>query len=352
MNNISWIPKKDIDINSINTLLIDSIKINQFTNYGPNVILLEKIIKEKLFIEDNKDVIVVSNASVGIQCLASAIEYYDKKKINWATQSFTFPPSAQGLLNDVKIVDIDNDYGLNLDEIDESINGIIVTNIFGNIVDIDKYIEYSQKYNKYLLFDNAATAYTFYKNKNCLNYGIGSIISFHHTKPFGFGEGGAIIVDKKYSNTIRKLINFGIELEENNYFYKYGNNYKMSDISAVYIIQYLNNNLNNILTKHLELLNYFKKKIIELEVNSFKLFPSFNDDDKITLSCFSLIFNKYDDNIRLKLLENNIFCRKYYYPLKNTKNAINLYNNILCLPCTIDLTFDDIDNIFKIILEN
>ena len=31
------------------------------------------------------------------------------------------------------------------------------------------------------------------------------------------------------------------------------------------------------------------------------------------------------------MLENNIFNRKYYIPLQDTKNAIDTYNKILCL---------------------
>ena len=92
-----------------------------------------------------------------------------------------------------------------------------------------------------------ATPYTFFKGKNSCNFGIGATISFHHTKPLGFGEGGAIIVDKKYEKNIRCLINFGIDLTEK-YWVKEGNNYKMSDISAVYILQYLDN-FNLILSK-------------------------------------------------------------------------------------------------------
>jgi dTDP-4-amino-4,6-dideoxygalactose transaminase len=95
------------------------------------------------------------------------------------------------------------------------------------VVDIDKYTLWTKKYNKILIFDNAATAYTFYKGKNCLNYGNGCIISFHHTKPFGFGEGGAIIVDKKYEHSIKCLNNFGIDLTDK-YWVKEGNNYNMS----------------------------------------------------------------------------------------------------------------------------
>ena len=55
---------------------------------------------------------------------------------------------------------------------------------------------------------------TFYKGRNSCNYGNGSIISFHHTKPFGFGEGGAIIIDSKYEEGARRLINFGISNEK------------------------------------------------------------------------------------------------------------------------------------------
>ena len=96
------------------------------------------------------------------------------------------------------IVDIDEGGGLDLSKVPADSDGIIVTNIFGNVVDIDKYVEWAEKNKKFLVFDNAATAYTFYKGKNSCNYGSGSILSFHHTKPFGFGEGGCIVIDKKY----------------------------------------------------------------------------------------------------------------------------------------------------------
>jgi dTDP-4-amino-4,6-dideoxygalactose transaminase len=347
--NINWIPQKKININLVNELLEKCLETNQFTNYGPNVKLLEEIIMREFEIENDKEVIVVSNASIAIQCLASSIEKYENTKINWATQSFTFPPSAQGTLNESKILDIDLDGGIDLTEIDDSINGLIVTNIFGNIVDIDKYVNYCNLNNKFLIFDNAATPYTFYKNRNCLNYGVGSIISFHHTKPIGFGEGGAIIVDKKYSEIARKLTNFGIQLDKDNYFSRLGNNYKMSEISAVYIIQYIKDNFQYLKNKHIELYSYIKNKIQEIPNCNFYLFPSFHSDYKILSSCFTLLFKDYNDNVRLKLLENNIFCRKYYEPLKNTNNAIDIYSRILCITCNKDMDIKDIDKIITII---
>jgi dTDP-4-amino-4,6-dideoxygalactose transaminase len=341
---INWVPNKQINKQRINELLQNSIETGKFTNNGPNNQLLEQIIKEKLQIDDNKAVIAVTNGSVALHALSSGIEYYHKQKLNWATQSFTFPPSAQGTLSNAIIVDIDKDGGLNLDELNDTIGGIIVTNIFGNIVDIEKYEKWAKDNNKFLLFDNAATPFTFYKGKSCCNYGHGCTISFHHTKPLGFGEGGAIIVDKKYENNIRYLNNFGINLIED-YWVSEGNNYKMSDISAIYIIQYLDN-FTTIVNTHQQLYTYFKEQISTLNL-PLKLFPSFHDNDNIMPSCFCLLFNNYNDNVRLKLLENDIFCRKYYHPLKETKNTLEIFNKILCLPCTVDMKKSDIDTIIS-----
>ena len=105
-------------------------------------------------------------------------------------------------------------------------------------------------------------------------------------------------LDKKYEKNIRCLNNFGFLLEKN-LWVREGNNHKMSDISAVYIIQYLDN-FDNIVKIHKDLYQYFKEKITKLKL-PIKLFPSFHDDDKIMPSCFCLLFDNYDDNIRFKL---------------------------------------------------
>lgn len=61
------------------------------------------------------------------------------KKMRWVTQDFTFPASAQGILDEAAIVDIDEGGGLNLNLVDTAnCDGIIVTNVFGNVVDIVK----------------------------------------------------------------------------------------------------------------------------------------------------------------------------------------------------------------------
>lgn len=347
---LKWVPNKNIDNELVNKLFKKSIESNHFTNNGPNVHLLESFIRNKFNIENDKSVILVTNGAVGLHSITSGMQYTENNTIKWATQSFTFPPSAQSNLSSVEIIDIDRDGGIDLELINDDINGIIITNIFGNVVDIDKYTEWAKKNNKYIVFDNAATAHTFYKGKNCVNYGNGCVISFHHTKPFGFGEGGAIIVDKKYETAIRCLNNFGIGLTDK-YWVKEGNNNKMSDISAVYILQFLMNNFDKIVSHHNDLYNYVKEKMAKYDdkITTWKLFPSFHGDGVIVPSCLCLLFNNYKDHIRIKLLENNIYCRKYYYPLKNTKVACEIFDSILSISFTTETTKKDIDNIFKLV---
>ena len=347
---INWVPKKSINHNLVKTYLSNTEETGHFTNYGPNVRLLEEKTRQYFEIDETKAVIVVNNGSTAIQVLAAAIEYVQNRDLKWATQGFTFPPSAQCNLSDVAIVDIDREGGIDIAQIDDSIDGVIITNIFGNVVNIDKYETWARENNKYLIFDNAATCYTFYKVKYCVNYGVGCGISFHHTKPFGFGEGGAIIVDKKYEQAVRCLINFGIGLTSE-YFVKEGTNGKMSDVSAVYILQYWDTMFDTIIKKHNELYKYFKDEMKRRNITYFKLFPSFHDDDKIVPACISILFDKYDDAYEKIILDAGIFCRKYYHPLKNLPNSQYIYDHILCVPCTIDMTREDIDKILSIIIK-
>jgi dTDP-4-amino-4,6-dideoxygalactose transaminase len=326
---MSWIHKKTINHSKINERLQKCVETGQFTNNGYNVKDLEFFIRKNFKINHEKAVICVANATVGLWGLCNSIEFNDNIKINWCSQSFTFPSSVQGLLKNTKIVDIDENGGLDLNLVPNECNGIIVTNIFGNVVDISKYEKWAKEKNKYLIFDNAATAYTFYKGQNSCNYGVGCIISFHHTKPFGFGEGGAIIVDNKYEEAVRRLINFGISNEKQLKWNSFGGNYKMSEISAIYIIQYLEDNMNKIINHHKQM--YYKYK------DAYKMYPNFGDTDNTILSSFCLLDDKYTPEYINIMINRGIICRKYYNPLIDTPYAVKIYNQILCYPLNLDI---------------
>ena len=62
----NWVPNKNIDTDLVNELLEKSLEMNHFTNNGPNVQLLESLIRDKFKIKDDKSVIAVTNGAVGI----------------------------------------------------------------------------------------------------------------------------------------------------------------------------------------------------------------------------------------------------------------------------------------------
>ena len=341
---INWLANKKINHEKVQLLLQECESTNKYTNYGPIVQRLESHIHDTFKIDDNKAIIATCSGTTALHALISGLNMYYDKELVFVISSYTFASANQGPLRNSIICDIDEDCGISLDKINEEYDGIIITNVHGNVCDIDKYVKYCDEHDKILLFDNAATAYTFYKGTNSCNFGVGSIISFHHTKPFGFGEGGCVIVDKKYEYYVRIATNFGIDnnLGEGAKYSNYCSNYKMSDISASYILSYLDN-FDMIVERHREIYDIYKYNCPK----DFILFPNYGDNPVCSSICL-LYKHAYFDNTKLSFLT-----RKYYKPLHPTPNAINVYKSIVCIPCNSDMStkvvykiIDELNNFF------
>lgn len=344
----SWINLKNWDLKQVSSELQQSFNIGQLTNYGPVVKKLENYFSKELELSADKGVIVVVNAAVGLSVLVSAINMFNDKNLKYTTQSFTFPCAAQGPLQESQIVDIDDNLCLDLNQVNSDADGIIVTNLFGTVCDIDKYVEWCQRNNKILLFDNATVPFTKYKNINAVNYGTGCIVSLHHTKPIGFGEGGLIIVDKKYEECVRKCINFGFEVINGKvHWNKHGSNGKMSEISAAVILSFLQTNKQKIYEHQIKMYNLFEKKIAD--VPGVRLFPNYGSGTPF-VSCFPILFDKEITNDHLHQLDlNGITGRKYYTPLDDSPKSKSTFKCILCLPCHLDVNEEIVTTYIQII---
>ena len=348
MSKVSWINHKTCDFDHVQELLKTSLLTNQMTNYGPVVRNLELFLVGRLDISPEYAVIVVTNAALGLDALVGGINWELGKELRYATQAFTFPCAAQGKLNKSQIVDINEVYGPDLDQVDPQVDGLVVTNLFGNVTDIDKYLAWAHENNKILLFDNATVPLTKYNMNNALNLGDGSIVSLHHTKPLGFGEGGIVVVKKKYEKAVRKCINFGFDVLNGKVTWNsYGLNAKMPELSAAVILSYLQKNMDRIYEHQLKMYQIFKKKLENIK--GVKLFPSGNPEAPF-VSCFALIFDREitnDDVIRYEL--HNITVKKYYTPLAPLPRSTELFNHVLCLPCHLDITEDTIDRYIDLV---
>jgi dTDP-4-amino-4,6-dideoxygalactose transaminase len=343
-----WINSKEWNVKQISSELQQSFNLNQLTNYGPVVRKLENYFTKELELSSDKSVIVVVNAAIGLSMLVSGINMYYDKNLKYATQSYTFPCAVQGPLQESQIVDIDDDLSLNLSQVNLDNDGIIVTNLFGTVCDIDKYTKWCEDNNKFLIFDNATVPFTKYKDINAVNYGIGCIISLHHTKPIGFGEGGLIIIDKKYEESVRKCLNFGFEVIDGKVSWnKHGSNGKMSEISAAAILTFLQSNKDKIYDHQIKMYQLFEEKIKSLK--GVKLFPTYSSGTPF-VSCLALLFEREISNNQIYELElSNITARKYYTPLDNSIVSNQTFNCILCLPCHLDMNENTLDLYVKII---
>lgn len=351
---IPWVPRKTIDWPKVQQILSASEQSGHFTNGGPVVKQLEAFLHKHLDIAPSKEVVCVSNGAVALWAAAAALElqHQPQKPLRWATQAFTFPPSAQGFLRDALILDIDEEGGLDLSQVPlTEVDGIIVTNVFGNTTDTQKYAEWAHKHQKFLLFDNAATAFSMTQQEegmtNINNVGHAATLSFHHTKPLGFGEGGAVILDKALVPYIRRVVNFGIDNDAPHPTWdRAGSNYKMSDIAAAFILQYLDGgNLEAIRAHHQTLYAHALTRL----PHTIRPFPT--KDPQPFVACLALLMDPCQSlEAQQRLQKNGIFSRKYYRPLADLQKATALFDRILCVPLHRDMSEADVDRMLDIVV--
>ena len=84
--------------------------------------------------------------------------------------------------------------------------------IFSNPAFVEEFTALSQQYKVKLIYDASHAFGAKYKNKSLLNYGDASVVSFHATKVFSTGEGGAITTNSdELAEKLRYMRNFGFD---------------------------------------------------------------------------------------------------------------------------------------------
>ena len=326
---IPFIIKKQLDSDRFNEYLLTANTTNQFTNYGYAVQLLEQRARDMLKIDDSKAVIATSSGTSALDAILYGIETYDKEVCRVSTQAFTFPSNCLGKAQGPIITDITAHCNMNLD--DEYLlkysNTVIVTNIFGHLQNFKEIINKTEDRDKKLLIDNAATPYSFWEGTNSCNLGTASYISLHHTKPIGFGEGGLVIIDKKYEESVRIACNFG---KHDTICNEQGGNFKMSELSAAGILQWWDQfNIDNM--QEIFMTNYNTLRYEMREENGDFWFN--HTSDTWFPTCLPFICNLPIEEVSGEFKGKEY--KKYYKPLNNSHAISNLvYNNIMCIALT------------------
>jgi len=328
---IPFIQNKTFDYTKLKSYLGNAQQTNQWSNYGKAVRLLEERARTLLEIADDRAVIATCSGTGALHALVFGIRHFHQKDFRVTTQDFNFPSASLGPCGGPIVVDFDQNLNIQInDEYLQSYGNIVIaTNCFGHLQDLNYLIEQCEKEEKILIFDNAASPYSFYNNTNSCNLGIGSIISLHHTKPLGFGEGGLIIVDKKYEKECRNAINFGFT---DGAFNERSGNYKISELNAAGILQWWDQiNFEEMIENYQN--NYYQLKY-DLTTNlEGQTLPNHSDD-----KWFPMLMpwiHKEPSSLEQAYYKDRI-CRKYYKPLRYKDPAYPIsnyvYERILCYP--------------------
>jgi len=333
---VNWLNRKTPDFSRVQNLLDESMRKNHYTNSGPLAKKLEDLLREKLEIDDSKIVRATSNGTAALHALVEGMRLYHSKNLKFATHSWTFPSAVIGPLRGTQIVDLTKDFDIDLDEVSDDVDGIIITNPFGYLMDLDEHRKWAREKGKILIYDNAAAPLS-YKNvsklhgSNSLNLCDGSFISLHQTKSLGFGEGGLLVTDKKYEEAIDRAMNFGFDYSRE--WHPFSSNYRMSDLAAAFIYDHVERNFRQI-TEHSASLEDIFDEVCEH--NSWKKMPN-RAGDWCLLN--SLVF--FTKDVGIKNL-NNFEWKKYYKPLISKPVADSFYREVICLPCHTEVTTYDL----------
>lgn len=328
------------------------------TNRGELVLELEQKLKEYL---NTSNIIVTNNGTVPLQIALKLLG--NQGEIITTPFSYVATSAAIVWENCTPVfVDIHAEY-LSIDEtkieaaITNKTTAILATHVFGNPCNVEAIEVIAQKHNLKVIYDAAHSFGVTYKRKSLFNYGDISTCSFHATKLFHTGEGGAMFTNcETLYNKMFYSHNFGHNGALD--FYDVGINGKMSELQTAMGLSVLPY-IENIILERKKVVDYYNSNLDLSKIQTLKL----RDHTQWNFSYYPIIFESEEKLLKVerKLNESQIFPRRYFYPSLNTLgymkgNKMDISENIsckiLCLPLYVGLLDVELQKIVSIINYN
>lgn len=359
----SSIPELDEYIKEIKSIF----ETKWLTNMGEKHKKLEQKLKEYLEI---KNISLFTNGHTALTIGIQAMNFPKGGEV--ITTPYSFSSTTHAIVqNGLKPVFCDvkeDDYTIDVNKIEKLITSktvaILPVHVYGHVCDVEKIEQIAKKYNLKVIYDAAHVFGVKYKGQSIANYGDISMFSFHATKVFNTIEGGALIYNNEdLKSYIDKLKNFGINGPERVEYV--GTNAKMNEFCAAMGLC----NLRHLDEEIQKREKVYKRYIQRLSnITGIKISKE-QENVKPNYAYFPIVFEKENfgktrDEVMEELAKENIFTRKYFYPLINdyecyrceydsaeTPIAKTISDNVLTVPMYADLPLEDVDRICDIILQ-
>lgn len=334
------------------------------THTGPKH---ERLVQE---LRDLMGVAEVSLFSNGHQALESAFGLFPKGS-EVITTPFTFASTTLAISRAGLVpvfCDIEPEfYTMDPDKIEALITdktvAIAPVHVYGNLCDWRKIAQIAEKHNLKVIYD-AAHAFGVYEGDISAGQ-IGDIVmfSFHATKVFHTIEGGCLMhSDNQLSKAFAAWRQFGMYDGVQSSIL--GTNAKLTEFAAAMGLCNLRHLDEQIVLRRTATERYRQRLSGKAGLVLCKAQPGVTSNYAyLPVRVVPKSFGINRDQLVERLAEQNIFARKYFYPLtsafpvyqglykiQDTPIASEIADQILCLPLYAGLTVEDVDRICDAIL--
>lgn len=328
---------------------------NWLTNRGELVRELEEKLKGYL---GTDNILITNNGTVPLQIAVKLLG----KGGEIITTPFSYVATTASIVweNCTPVfVDIHPEY-LTIDEqkieaaITPKTTCILATHVFGNPCNIEAIEQIASKHNLAVIYDAAHCFGVKYKGQTIFNYGDVSTCSFHATKLFHTGEGGAVFANNKdLFDKIFYSHNFGHKGPLD--FYGLGINAKISELQAAMglaVFPYI----DHIIAERKKVIDYYDHHLDYNRLQKLRI----REQTEWNYSYYPVIFETEEELLKaeVNLNNNNIIPRRYFYPSLNHLPYVNhasmpvsenIAKHILCLPLYVGLKVKELEMIVNIL---
>jgi dTDP-4-amino-4,6-dideoxygalactose transaminase len=325
------------------------------TNRGELVVELEEKLKDYLSISN---IIIMNNGTIPLQIALKNLG--NNGEIITTPFSYVATTAAIVWENCTPVfVDIHPEY-FTIDEtkieaaITDKTTAILATHVFGNPCNVEVIEQIAKKHNLKVIYDAAHAFGVTYNGKSIFEYGDISTCSFHATKLFHTGEGGAIFCkDTALGEKLFYSHNFGHNGPLD--FHGLGINGKITELQAAMGLAVL---------PHMASILEGRKLVVDcydahLDFSILKKIK-IRENTYWNYSYYPVLFNSENELLKAqkRLNEAQIFPRRYFYPSLNTIKYVSgsqmpisesIASRILCLPLFPDLSIKNLEQIVLIL---
>jgi dTDP-4-amino-4,6-dideoxygalactose transaminase len=325
------------------------------TNRGELLQELEAKLKAKL---DVSNIIIMNNGTIPIQI---ALQVFGQQG-EIITTPFSYVATTSAILWEhckPVFVDIHPEY-LTIDEtkieaaITAKTTAILATHVFGNPCAIEAIEAIAAKHNLKVIYDAAHAFGVTYNGQSIFEYGDVSTCSFHATKLFHTGEGGAVFCkDADLNHKLFYSHNFGHNGPME--FFGLGINGKISELQAAMGLSVLPH-MDAIVSSRKAVVDLYSAHLDFTKVTALKI----RANTAWNYSYYPVVFENEAQLLEVQKALNaeHIFPRRYFYPSLNTISYVHgapmpvsesIASRVLCLPLYAGLEEEDVLGIIKII---